>query len=83
MIRWPGGCFADSYDWRDGIGPRDERPRRTNFWGDAPEWPKRAGRPWKYEPNTSAPASSCDSANWPAAKPYIAANLRSLPAKDF
>jgi alpha-L-arabinofuranosidase len=20
-IRWPGGCFADSYDWRDGIGP--------------------------------------------------------------
>ena len=22
VIRWPGGCFADSYDWRDGIGPR-------------------------------------------------------------
>src|SRR6186997_614 len=33
-IRWPGGCFADSYDWRDGIGPRDARPRRTNFWRD-------------------------------------------------
>ena len=32
VIRWPGGCFADSYDWRDGIGPRQERPRRTNFW---------------------------------------------------
>ena len=31
-IRWPGGCFADSYDWRDGTGPRDQRPRRTNFW---------------------------------------------------
>jgi alpha-N-arabinofuranosidase len=23
VIRWPGGCFADEYDWRDGIGPRD------------------------------------------------------------
>ena len=31
-IRWPGGCFADSYDWRDGTGPREARPRRTNFW---------------------------------------------------
>src|SRR5215470_20264943 len=32
VIRWPGGCFADSYDWRDGIGPRAQRPKRTNFW---------------------------------------------------
>src|SRR5688572_33298009 len=31
-IRWPGGCFADSYDWRDGTGPRSGRPRRTHFW---------------------------------------------------
>src|SRR5436190_676620 len=22
VIRWPGGCFGDLYDWRDGIGPR-------------------------------------------------------------
>src|SRR6202049_3204815 len=29
VIRFPGGCFADSYDWRDGIGPVDKRPRRT------------------------------------------------------
>src|SRR5436305_10275557 len=35
VIRWPGGCFADSYDWRDGVGPRASRPRRTNFWADA------------------------------------------------
>src|SRR5213593_4759325 len=27
VVRWPGGCFADSYDWRDGIGPRERRPR--------------------------------------------------------
>src|SRR6185437_2870380 len=34
VIRWPGGCFADEYDWRDGIGPRAQRPRRINtHWG--------------------------------------------------
>src|SRR5215467_1888641 len=32
VIRWPGGCFADSYDWRDGVGAPDKRPRRTDFW---------------------------------------------------
>ncbi len=32
VVRFPGGCFADSYDWRDGVGPADKRPRRTNFW---------------------------------------------------
>jgi alpha-L-arabinofuranosidase len=34
VLRWPGGCFADEYHWRDGIGPRDKRPRRINTnWG--------------------------------------------------
>ncbi|HKT29086.1 alpha-N-arabinofuranosidase [Dyella sp.] len=34
VVRWPGGCFADQYDWRDGIGPRDKRPARPNAsWG--------------------------------------------------
>src|SRR5215831_12038949 len=28
LLRWPGGCFADSYDWRDGIGSRAKRPAR-------------------------------------------------------
>jgi len=37
VIRWPGGCFADQYDWRDGTGARDKRPRRTNFWNDSAE----------------------------------------------
>src|SRR3954451_24821498 len=32
VIRRPGGCFAGSYNWRDGVGPREHRPRRTNFW---------------------------------------------------
>ena len=37
-IRWPGGCFADLYDWRDGIGPRAKRPVRVNVhWGGVTE----------------------------------------------
>ena len=31
-IRWPGGCFADGYHWRDGIGPSSDRQRIYNFW---------------------------------------------------
>jgi alpha-L-arabinofuranosidase len=38
VIRWPGGCFADQYDWRDGIGPSATRPVRINSrWGGVPE----------------------------------------------
>jgi alpha-L-arabinofuranosidase len=38
VVRWPGGCFADDYDWRDGIGPRQQRPRRVNTnWGGVEE----------------------------------------------
>ena len=37
-LRWPGGCFADNYHWRDGIGPREDRPRMVNsHWGDVVE----------------------------------------------
>lgn len=31
LLRWPGGCYADHYHWRDGIGPPDERPRRLGM----------------------------------------------------
>lgn len=38
VLRWPGGCFADDYHWRDGIGPADARPLRINrHWGMAEE----------------------------------------------
>src|SRR5688500_9738684 len=38
LIRWPGGCFAETYHWRDAIGPRDKRPRGVNTaWGDEVE----------------------------------------------
>lgn len=37
-VRWPGGCFADQYHWRDGIGTPEERKSRINVsWGGAPE----------------------------------------------
>ncbi|MFL2000305.1 alpha-N-arabinofuranosidase [Microbacterium sp. A1-JK] len=37
-LRWPGGCFADTYHWRDGIGPREQRPKIANTnWGDVVE----------------------------------------------
>jgi len=84
VIRWPGGCFADSYDWRDGIGPRDKRPRRTNFWVDAGEWPKDApSGPWKYDPNQFGTDDFLRFCKLSGAQPYIAANLRSLSAKEF
>ncbi len=38
VVRWPGGCFADGYHWRDGIGPRDRRPVTLNStWGGVEE----------------------------------------------
>ncbi len=38
VVRWPGGCFADEYHWRDGIGPREKRPVKVNpHWGGVPE----------------------------------------------
>ncbi len=30
LVRWPGGCFADTYHWRDGVGPQDQRPSNIN-----------------------------------------------------
>jgi alpha-L-arabinofuranosidase len=30
LVRWPGGCFADTYHWRDGVGPQDKRPSNIN-----------------------------------------------------
>ena len=38
VLRWPGGCFADEYHWRDGIGPLSERPKMINSnWGGTVE----------------------------------------------
>jgi alpha-N-arabinofuranosidase len=38
VLRWPGGCFAEEYHWRDGIGPRQRRPATVNTnWGGVTE----------------------------------------------
>jgi alpha-L-arabinofuranosidase len=69
MIRWPGGCFADSYDWADGTGPRAKRPARAGFWGD--------------EPNSFGTTEFVRFCRLCNAEPYLAANVRSLPALAF
>ncbi len=83
VIRWPGGCFADSYNWRDGVGPREKRPRRTNFWANTPYMTKAPDGPQKYEPNHFGTNEFVRFCKLVGAEPYLAANLRSLPAKDF
>ncbi|SDB82288.1 alpha-N-arabinofuranosidase [Pelagirhabdus alkalitolerans] len=38
VLRWPGGCFADEYHWKDGVGPKTERKRMVNtHWGGVVE----------------------------------------------
>ena len=38
VLRWPGGCFADEYHWKDGIGPKDGRKKMINtHWGGVVE----------------------------------------------
>ncbi|MBL8167130.1 MAG: alpha-L-arabinofuranosidase [Acidobacteria bacterium] len=84
VIRWPGGCFADSYNWRDGIGAKKDRPRRTNFWVDSWEWPKDApDGPWKYDTNQFGTDDFLRFCQLTGGQPYLAANLRSLTARDF
>ncbi len=88
-MRWPGGCFADSYNWRDGIGPRKDRPRRTNFWRDnsgnraSQAYRQLETGPQKYDPNWFGTNEFMRFCKLTGAQPYFAANLRSLPAKDF
>lgn len=84
-IRWPGGCFADTYDWRDGIGPRSKRPKRTNFWAEAGEWRRGARRdgPQCYDPNEFGVVEFAHFCRLAGAQPYLAANVRSLPAQEF
>jgi alpha-N-arabinofuranosidase len=67
VIRWPGGCFAETYDWRDGIG--EERPVRISWWT---YWDKR------YEPNAVGTHEFMDFCELVGAKAYFAANLTAM-----
>jgi alpha-L-arabinofuranosidase len=81
VVRYPGGCFADSYDWRDGIGAANKRPRRTNFWAGAES--ANAPASHKYEPNQFGTNEFARFCRLIAAQPYLAANVRSLGAEQF
>ncbi len=83
VIRWPGGCFADSYNWRDGVGPRAQRPRHTNFWENNEYLQKAPNGPQKFDTNqfgTNEFARFCKLAG---AEPYFAGDVRSLTPRDF
>jgi alpha-N-arabinofuranosidase len=72
VIRWPGGCFADIYNWRDGIGPRSERPVRINkLWGGV------------EETNAFGTHEFMDLVELLDSEPYIAGNLGSGSPADM
>ncbi len=83
VVRWPGGCFADSYNWRDGVGPRAERPRRTNFWVDTDFMRRAPDGPQKWDPNQFGTNEFVRFARLSGAEPYLAANVRSLTPHDY
>jgi len=72
VLRWPGGCFADDYHWRDGIGPVERRPLRVNrHWG------------MTEEPNTFGTHEFMAFCRALGAEPYFAANLGSGSPGEF
>ena len=68
VLRWPGGCFAETYDWRDGIGPRENRPERVNWWYSFDK---------RTESNQVGTHEFCDFCEMVGAEPYFAANMTS------
>lgn len=68
VVRWPGGCFAETYDWRDGIGPRDQRPKRINWWHF---------EDGRMESNQVGTHEFMDFCKMVGAEPYVAANITS------
>jgi alpha-N-arabinofuranosidase len=81
VVRYPGGCFADSYDWRDGVGQADQRPRRTNFWNEADD--TQAPENHRYESNRFGTDEFMRFCTAVGCQPYLAANVRSLPPEAF
>ena len=84
IIRWPGGCFADSYDWKDGIGPAAQRPARTNFWETTPDARRLKEKGQQiFDDNSFGTNEFIRFCRLSGAEPYLAANVRSLSASDF
>lgn len=69
VLRWPGGCFAETYDWKDGIGPRSSRPSRVNWWYSHDK---------RTESNQVGTHEAMDFCRQVDAEPYFAANMTSV-----
>jgi alpha-N-arabinofuranosidase len=66
VLRWPGGCFADTYHWMDGVGPRENRPKIKNVhWGGV------------IEDNSFGTNEFLNFCEMLGADPYISANVGS------
>lgn len=72
VLRWPGGCFAEAYNWRDGIGPREARPRRVTSHGGHDE----------IETNAFGTHEFIDLCREIGAEPWLAANVSSGSARE-
>jgi len=71
-LRWPGGCFADEYHWKDGIGPRDQRPMMINtHWGGV------------VEDNSFGTHEFLDLCEQVGAEPYICGNVGSGSVEEM
>ncbi len=71
-LRWPGGCFADEYHWRDGIGPREQRPKMVNTnWGGV------------VEDNSFGTHEFLELCDLLGAEPYIAGNVGSGTVEEM
>ncbi len=71
-LRWPGGCFADTYQWKDGIGPKNKRPAIVNrWWGGV------------TEDNSFGTHDFLNMCELIGAAPYLAGNVGSGTVKDF
>src|ERR1700691_5250828 len=81
VVRYPGGCFADSFVWGDGVGPAQKRPRRSNFWIEADASTAPANH--LYEPNRFGTDEFMRFCKLVGCQPYLGVNVRSLPAEEF
>jgi alpha-N-arabinofuranosidase len=72
VVRWPGGCFADEYNWREGVGPRSKRPIKINtHWGGV------------TESNTFGTHEFMDFAEMIGAEAYISGNVGSASPREL
>jgi alpha-L-arabinofuranosidase len=72
VLRWPGGCFADTYHWKDGIGPKNRRPQIVNVWWGG-----------TTENNSFGTHEFLDLCEQIGAEPYLAGNVGSGTVQEL